>query len=315
MTAPAWSVVIPVKDEAPSLPELVRRLLAVATTVPAAGFEIVLVDDGSSDGSWAVMRELAVDARVRGLRLRRNFGKAAALQAGIAAARGEVIVTMDADLQDEPEELPRFLQALEGPVDVVSGWKRVRHDPWHKTVPSRLFNAVTARVSGVPLHDFNCGFKAYRREVFRDINLYGELHRFVPVLAHDRGFRIAEIEVRHHPRRHGRSKYGLARLFRGAVDLLTVLTIGRYAQRPGHLFGGVGLILGSIGFLLLLYLTLLKLFTGADIGTRPLLQLGILLSIVGIQTVLFGMLAELIIARSAPPDPATLVAERTDPRP
>ena len=315
MTALSCSVVVPVKDEAPSLPELVARLLAVAATLPADGFEIVLVDDGSSDGSWAVIRELCTDPRVRGLRLRRNFGKAAALQAGIAAATGAVIVTMDADLQDEPEELPRFLEALAGPVDVVSGWKRVRHDPWHKTLPSRLFNAVTARVSGVPLHDFNCGFKAYRREVFRDLHLYGELHRFVPVLAHDRGFRIAELEVRHHPRRHGRSKYGLARLFRGAVDLLTVVTIGRYAQRPGHLFGGVGLILGAIGFLVLLYLTLLKLLTGADIGTRPLLQLGVLLSIVGIQTVLFGMLAELVIARSAPPDPATLVAERTDPRP
>ena len=315
MTASSCSVVIPVKDEAESLPELVRRLLAVAATLPTDAFEIVLVDDGSTDGSWAVIRELSADPRVRGLRLRRNFGKAAALQAGITAATGAVVVTMDADLQDDPEELPRFLDALAGPVDVVSGWKRVRHDPWHKTLPSRLFNAVTARVSGVPLHDFNCGFKAYRREVFRDLNLYGELHRFVPVLAHDRGFRIAELEVRHHPRRHGRSKYGMARLFRGAVDLLTVLTIGRYAQRPGHLFGGVGLILGSIGFLLLLYLTLLKLLTGADIGTRPLLQLGVLLSIVGIQTVLFGMLAELVIARSAPPDPATLVAERTDPRP
>ncbi|WP_084507182.1 glycosyltransferase family 2 protein [Geminicoccus roseus] len=310
------AVIVPVRDEAATLDELVARIEAVCAGHDLPLREIILVDDGSTDGSWAAIERLAA-ARpcVQGLRLRRNFGKATALDLGIRASSAQVIVTMDADLQDDPDELPRFMAAIATGLDVVSGWKQIRHDPAHKTWPSKLFNKVTAKVSGVPLHDFNCGFKAYRREVFADIRLYGELHRFVPLLAHGLGFEVGELVVTHHPRRHGKSKYGLKRLLRGAVDLLTVLTITRYDQRPGHLFGGAGVAIGTVGSLILFYLFCLKLFTGALIGHRPLLQLGMLLVIVGVQTVLFGMLAELINARTRPAETGRLIRARTDASP
>ena len=307
------ALLVPVRDEEGTLDQLVEQVLAVCAEHDLPLREILLVDDGSTDGSWAAIERLATaHAAVMGLRLRRNFGKATALDIGIRTLSAAVIVTMDADLQDDPAELPRFMAAIGAGLDVVSGWKQIRHDPAHKTLPSRLFNWVTAKVSGVPLHDFNCGYKAYRREVFADLRLYGELHRFVPMLAHGLGFEVGELVVSHHPRRHGKSKYGMKRLLRGAVDLLTVLTITRYDQRPGHLFGGAGVAIGSLGFLILAYLTLLKAFTGALIGQRPLLQLGILLFIVGVQTVLFGMLAELINARTRPVETANLVRARTD---
>jgi glycosyltransferase involved in cell wall biosynthesis len=307
------AVIVPVRDEAATLEELATRIIAVCAGHGLRLREVILVDDGSTDGSWAVIERLAAShGVVRGLRLRRNFGKATALDIGIRASTAAVIVTMDADLQDDPAELPRFLAQIEAGSDVVSGWKQVRHDPAHKTLPSKLFNYVTARVSGVPLHDFNCGFKAYRREVFADIRLYGELHRFVPMLAHGLGFEVSELVVTHHPRRHGRSKYGMKRILRGAVDLLTVLTITRYDQRPGHLFGGAGVAIGAVGSLILLYLFGLKVLAGELIGHRPLLQLGILLVIVGVQTVLFGMLAELINARTRPAETDNLVRARTD---
>ena len=306
------SVVVPVMDEVGTLDQLVAGVIAVAKEQSLDLRQIILVDDGSKDGSWARIEELAQTYQVVcGLRLRRNFGKATALDIGIQASSAAVIVTMDADLQDDPVELPRFMAAIETGLDVVSGWKQVRHDPAHKTWPSRLFNWVTAKLSGVPLHDFNCGFKAYRRQVFADLRLYGELHRFVPMLAHGLGFEVGELVVTHHPRRHGRSKYGVQRLLRGAVDLLTVLTITRYDQRPGHLFGGTGVAIGAVGFLILAYLALLKIFTGALIGQRPLLQLGVLLFIVGVQTVLFGMLAELINARTRPVETNNLIRDRT----
>ncbi len=307
------AVIVPVRDEAATLGELATRIIAVCAEHGLRLREVILVDDGSTDGSWPVIERLAAShAVVRGLRLRRNFGKATALDIGIRASTAAVLVTMDADLQDDPAELPRFMAEIEAGSDVVSGWKQVRHDPAHKTLPSKLFNYVTARVSGVPLHDFNCGFKAYRREVFSDIRLYGELHRFVPMLAHGLGFEVSELVVTHHPRRHGRSKYGMARILRGAVDLLTVLTITRYDQRPGHLFGGAGVAIGAVGSLILLYLFGLKVLAGELIGHRPLLQLGILLVIVGVQTVLFGMLAELINARTRPVETDNLVRARTD---
>lgn len=307
------AVIVPVKDEEPTLGELVDRIFTVVAAHDLPATEILFVDDGSVDGSWLAIQALAeADPRVRGLRLRRNFGKATALDVGIRATAADIIVTMDADLQDEPEELPRFLAELDQGADVVSGWKKIRHDPAHKTWPSKLFNLVTAKVSGVPLHDFNSGFKAYRREVFDDVRLYGELHRFVPMLAHGLGFKVAEIAVNHAPRRHGVSKYGIKRLWRGGLDLLTVLTISRYGQRPGHLFGGTGTVLAGIGFLVLLYLTLLKLFTGVDIGHRPLLQLGVLLMLAGLQLVLVGMLAELINARTRDAEPRHIVRETTE---
>ncbi|HEX2526198.1 MAG TPA: glycosyltransferase family 2 protein [Geminicoccus sp.] len=307
------AVIVPIMNEVGTIEQLAERILAVCREHALNLREILFVDDGSTDGSWKVIGELAErHEQVRGLRLRRNFGKALALDTGIRSCTAAVIVTMDGDLQDDPAELPKFMAEIAAGMDVVSGWKQVRHDPSHKTLPSKLFNFITAKVSGVPLHDFNCGFKAYRREVFEDMRLYGELHRFVPMLAHGQGFVVGELVVTHHPRRHGRSKYGFTRLWRGALDLLTVLTISRYSQRPGHLFGGAGSLIALAGFLILLYLTSLKAFTGALIGHRPLLQLGMLLLIVGVQTVLFGMLAELINARTRPADTRNLIRARTD---
>ncbi len=299
---PTISVVVPVKDEAESIPILVDNILKVAADNGLRLAEIIVVDDGSGDGTWTVVEKLSAEkSDVRGFRLRRNFGKATAVMVGVDAATGDIIVTMDGDLQDDPEELPRFVAAIKDGADLVSGWKKERHDPLSKTLPSRLFNRVTALASGVPLNDFNCGYKAYRREVFNTVELYGELHRYTPVLAHSLGYRVAEIPVRHHARKYGRTKYGVARFLRGFLDLLTVLMITRFAYRPAHLFGGIGLLLLTLGMLVLAYLTSLKLFLGERVGDRPLLLLGALMAIIGVQFLLFGLLAELVISRTPRP--------------
>ena len=308
----AISIVIPVCDEERSLPTLVERILAVARDHALDLRQVILVDDGSRDRSWPVIQELAAaHPPVTGVRLRRNFGKATALNVGIGLATGRIIVTMDADLQDDPSDLPRFVEALAAGCDLVSGWKKVRHDPLSKTLPSRLFNLATARLSGVPLHDFNSGFKAYRREVFDSVELYGQLHRFVPVLAGSLGFRIGELVVQHHPRRFGRSKFGPGRFLHGFIDLLTVLALTRYARSPGHLFGGAGTILLLLGLGLLAYLTGHKLVTGADIGTRPMLLFGVLAMILGLQVLFFGILAELINSRAPAAELKSLIREQT----
>jgi glycosyltransferase involved in cell wall biosynthesis len=255
------------------------------------------VDDGSTDGSLAALTQLhAETTNVVVVHLRRNFGKAAALQAGFLEARGDVVVTIDADLQDDPAEIPQLLAKLDEGFDLVSGWKTRRNDPLARRLFSRLFNWATGVVSGVRLHDVNCGLKAYRAEVLQGMRLYGELHRFIPVLASYRGFRIAEISVNHRPRAYGRSRYGLARYLRGFFDLLSVTFMGRYKHRPLHLFGSVGLFMGLAGFLILAYLTIIK-FGGAAIGHRPLLTLGVLLVVVGIQFVSLGLLSELITSQ------------------
>ena len=311
----ALSVVIPAKDEEESLPLIVARIIAASAASGLTLRDIVLVDDGSSDNTWEVMSKLAADGElVQAIRLRRNFGKATALMVGIGACSGDVIITMDADLQDDPDEIARFVETLDLGYDLVSGWKKERHDPLNKTLPSRFFNKVTAVISGVALNDFNCGFKAYRREIFNSIQLYGELHRYVPVLANALGYRIAEIPVRHHARRFGTSKYGVARYLRGFLDLLTVVLITRFAYRPGHLFGGIGTVLAASGAAALGYLIGLKVLTGASIGNRPLLLLGVLAVIVGMQLILFGMLAELIIHRTQRPvETRHLVAQHRGP--
>lgn len=306
------SIVTPVKDEAESVSLLVDRIMDVVRRTGLNLADIVFVDDGSGDGTWQAITDVAARQNtVRAIRLRRNFGKATALMVGVGAATGDIVVTMDGDLQDDPEELPRFVAAIEAGSDLVSGWKKERHDPLSKTLPSLLFNRVTARMSGVPLHDFNCGFKAYRREIFDAVHLYGELHRYAPVLAHALGFRIAEIPVRHHARQFGRSKYGFKRYLRGFLDLLTVLMITRFAYRPSHVFGGIGVVLIVVGTALLSYLIALKLLFGAEIGGRPLLLFGAVMDVIGVQLLLFGMLAELIISRSPRPTPLDqLVAGR-----
>ena len=287
------SVVVPVHDEERSVGPLYEELRAALEPL-GREWEAVFVDDGSTDGSFAALTRLhSTNDNVRVVRLRRNFGKAAALAAGFRHSSGNVVVTIDADLQDDPAEIPRLLAKLDEGFDLVSGWKAQRRDPWSRRLPSRLFNSVVGRVAGLRLHDLNCGLKAYRADVVRTLRIYGELHRFVPVLAHDRGYRVAELVVNHRPRPHGRSRYGLERYLRGFLDFLTVWFMGRYRHRPLHLFGGVGLLMSAIGTALLVYLSVLKL-GGAAIGHRPLLTLGVLLVVVGLQFFSLGLLSELI---------------------
>ena len=287
------SVVVPVHNEERSVALLYDELTAALDPL-GEEWEAVFVDDGSTDGSFAALTRLHDAApNVRVVRLRRNFGKAAALVAGFDQTHGETIVTIDGDLQDDPSEIPRLLAKLEEGFDLVSGWKTRRRDPLVRRLLSRIFNAVTSRFSGVCLHDMNCGLKAYRAEVVRGLRIYGELHRFIPVLAHYRGYRIAELPVNHRPREHGRSRYGPERYLRGFLDLLTVSFIGRYRHRPLHLFGGLGLALGAIGLGILVYLTILKL-GGHAIGGRPLLTLGVLLVVVGLQFFSLGLISEMI---------------------
>jgi glycosyltransferase involved in cell wall biosynthesis len=287
------SVVVPVRNEERSV-ELLYDEIQAALDPLGREWEAVFVDDGSTDGSFAALTRLHARAtNVRVVRLRRNFGKAAALAAGFRQSRGEVIATLDADGQDDPAEIPRLLAKLDEGFDLISGWKTKRRDPWRRRLLSRIFNAVTGRISGVRLHDMNSGLKAYRAEVVRGLPLYGELHRFIPVLAHYRGFRIAELPVNHRAREHGRSRYGLERYLRGFFDLITVTFMGRYRHRPLHLFGGLGLALGFAGFLICLYLTVLW-FAGQAIGHRPLLTLGVLLVVVGMQFLSLGLIGEMI---------------------
>ena len=291
---PMVSIVIPVYDEADSLPQLYEEIRTTLGRVDLP-YEVIFVDDGSQDASWATICQLAQhDVRVRGIRFRRNFGKAAALTAGFRAARGQFVITLDADLQDDPAEIPRFLAKLEEGWDVVSGWKFPRRDPWTKTFPSRLFNWVTRALTGVPLHDFNCGFKAYRKEVVREVRIYGMLYRYIAVLAAWRGFRVTEIKVHHRPRRFGRSKFGVSRFAVGFFDLITVLFLTQYTWRPLHLFGSLGLVSLFAGTAINAYLTALWFLGHRPIGTRPLLTLGVLLMIVGVQFISFGLLGEMI---------------------
>jgi glycosyltransferase involved in cell wall biosynthesis len=293
--APRLSVVVPAMNEEGNIPALHR---AIADVLDATGitFELILVDDGSTDGTWQAIEALSArDRRVIGVRHRRNFGKARGLATGFSVASGELVLTMDADLQDDPAEIPHFVAKLDEGFDLVSGWKQRRQDPMGKTLPSRVFNATVRTVSGVPLHDFNCGFKIYREEVVRTIRLYGELHRFTPVLAHAEGFRVGELPVRHHPRRWGASKYGWSRLIKGFLDLLTVTFLTEYRQRPMHVLGVPGLAALATGGLIGLWLTAEKVFTGASIGNRPLLLLAVLLVLVGVQFFGLGLLGELLV--------------------
>jgi len=312
------SVVIPVYNEEESLPALHRELDAALARLGAEA-EFIFVDDGSRDGSWRAVVDLAArDPRVRAIRFRRNFGKASALTAGFQAARGERVFTLDADLQDDPAEIPRFLERIDSGLDVVSGWKRTRHDPWHKVYPSRVFNALVSRLTGCRLHDHNCGFKAYRAEVLREVGIYGELHRFVPALAFAKGFRVGEIEVHHRPREFGKSKYGFTRFLKGLLDLFTVVFLTRFRQRPLHVIGASGLMLSGLGLAGMLYLVLVWTanFWQADphpIGTRPLLFYSMALLLVGAQLFSLGFLAELVTSYGLRADDTYSVAETIRP--
>lgn len=287
------SFVIPAFNEAPSLERLYKQI-AAQVQLSGHDWEIIFIDDGSTDESMQVLTDLHNrDPHVKVIQFRRNFGKAAALMAGFSRAKGEVVFTMDADLQDDPVEIPRFLEKLEEGFDLVSGWKFPRLDPISKTAPSRLANFAIRLGSGLKLHDFNCGYKAMRGDVAREIKLYGELHRYVPVLAHWRGFNVTEIKVKHHPRQFGRSKYGLRRLSRGLFDFITVIFLIRYTRRPLHFFGWMGLLSLLLGIVINGYLSVLWLM-GQTIGHRPLLTLGTLLIIIGAQFFSLGLLAEML---------------------
>ncbi len=314
------SIVIPVYNEADSLEILHGELTAVAGE-NGYKLDIIFVDDGSRDASWRVIQELSErDPRVRGLRFRRNFGKAAALSAGFEVARGELVFTLDADLQDDPKEIPRFLAHMETDLDVVSGWKQVRHDPWHKVGPSRVFNWMVSTLTGVKLHDHNCGFKCYRREIFDEVRLYGELHRFVPVLAAARGYRVGEIVIEHRERKFGSSKYGVIRILKGFLDLLTVKFLTGFGQRPQHVLGTVGLLfflLGGGGLMLLIAgraltwnIGFLQPFAFPSLTETPWFYCAITSLLLGAQLMSIGFLAELITAYQARDMAAYSVAER-----
>lgn len=289
------SVVIPLFNEEDSLVELHGELTEVLSRTDKS-YEIIFVDDGSTDTSFDVLNQcFENDDHVEVIKFRRNFGKAAALQAGIDIALGKLIFTMDADLQDRPSEIPRFLEALGEGFDVISGWKKKRHDPLGKTLPSRLFNWVTRKVSGVEINDFNCGFKVYRREVFDHVELYGELHRYIPVLASWKGFSVSEIVVEHRAREHGRSKYGPERMIKGMLDLLTIYITRKYERRPLHVFGFLGLFFMILGSSALIYLVSLWFLGAGPIGNRPLLFISIFAITFGGQLMFFGLLAEILV--------------------
>ncbi len=300
------SIVVPLFNEQDSLEELVRQIQHSVATDRLGNYEVLLIDDGSNDQSWSIIEKLSSQhTMVHGIRFRRNFGKAAALAAGFSIAKGQSIVTMDADLQDDPKELVRLIEKLDSGFEVVSGWKQTRYDPWHKRWPSLVFNGILRRFSGLKLHDFNCGLKAYRRQVLDEIILYGEMHRFIPVLAAARGFRVAEISVQHHPRIHGVSKYGVSRILKGFLDLFTVVFITRFRYRPQHLLGGIGLGACTFACVILVGLMATWVISRLDVGMlpinlheRPLFYLAMVLFLLGAQMIGVGLLAELIVANA-----------------
>ena len=291
---PYVSAVVPVYNEVDSLHELHAQLTA-GLEATGRSYEILFIDDGSRDGSAARLDEIAAtDPHVRVVHFRRNFGKSPALAAAFDRVRGQVVLTLDADLQDDPGMIPEFVARIEAGADLVSGWKQRRHDPLGKTLPSKFFNFVVRKVSGVHLRDFNCGFKAYRIDCIRELSVYGGFHRFLPVLAGERGFRVEELVVNHRARQHGVSKFGVKRFFDGFLDLLTVLMVTHFRTRPVHFFGILGTSSGVVGVGLLAYLSILW-FSGQSIGSRPLLLLGVLLTIAAIQFIAIGLVAELLV--------------------
>lgn len=290
---PQYSLVIPLLNEQDSLVELHRR---VTEALPAGSFEIVFVDDGSTDRSWSVIAGLAArHPEVRGIRFRRNYGKSVALQAGFDASHGRYVATLDADLQDDPAELPAMFAMLDEGLDLVSGWKKTRYDPLSKTIPSKFFNRVTSVLSGIRLHDFNCGLKVYRRDVTESIELYGEMHRYIPLLAKWQGFsRIGEKVVTHHPRQFGKTKFGMSRFMNGFLDLVSLLFIHRYMSKPMHFFGTFGVVSLITGGLLVGYLAFMRIFYDVYLSNRPLLLFGILMLVLGVQLFSIGFLGEMM---------------------
>jgi glycosyltransferase involved in cell wall biosynthesis len=312
------SIIVPVFNEIDSLRPLHQELCETAK-MHGLEMEFVFVDDGSRDGSWQVIREIAAqDSRVRALRFRTNFGKAAALSAGFKVSRGPICLTLDADLQDDPHEVPRFVEAIDGGLDVISGWKKRRNDPFYKVIPSRVFNRMVGWLTGVRLHDHNCGMKCYRREVLQEVRLYGELHRFIPVLASAKGFRVGELAINHRARKFGKSKYGVRRYMRGFLDLLTVKFITSFSQRPQHFLGSVGLLSFALGTLGMIYLAVTWIIRLSDptafdpLHQRPLMIYSLGGVLLGAQLFSMGILAELMTAYQSRSEDGYSIAERID---
>lgn len=293
---PAISVVIPLFNEEESIPHLYRALTE-ALDAYGRSYEVIIVDDGSRDRSFALLKEIAEqDPRFTVVQLRRNFGQTAAFAAGFAQARGDVIITMDADLQNDPRDVPLLMAKIEEGYDIVSGWRKDRQDRfWDRRLPSMIANRLISNVTDVQLHDYGCSLKAYRRDVLQHVRLYGELHRFIPALASQVGGTVTEVPVNHHARKYGRSKYGISRTIRVMLDLITVWFLGAYATRPIHVFGTIGLASVGAGVLTGVYLTFLKIFFDQDIGGRPLLLLAVLLVVIGVQLITMGLLGEMVI--------------------
>ena len=290
------SIVIPVLNEEKNIPILVDRIKDVMSGVDS-NYEIIFVDDGSTDGTFNVLKSLYEKNVIhKVIEFRRNFGKSVALSAGFKLAEGNIIITMDGDLQDDPVEIPNFIEKVNGGYDLVVGWKFNRKDPLSKTVPSKIFNKLTSVLTGLEIHDFNCGFKAYKKDIVKNLRIYGELHRYIPVLARGMGYHICEIKVKHHARRCGKTKYGTSRLIKGFLDLITITFLTQYTKRPLHLFGAIGLLSTLVSFIFGLYLLYVKYGLGLKIGDRPLLLLVILLAMLGIQLISIGLLGEMIIS-------------------
>ncbi len=288
------SVIVPLFNEEESLNPLTNEIKKALKLINI-NFEVIFIDDGSTDKSLQVVKEICkTDKRFKFISFRKNYGKSAALQIGFKNATGDVVVTMDADLQDDPNEIPGLIKKLEEGYDLVSGWKKTRHDPFIKKTSSRFFNFVTRVISGIKIHDFNCGLKSYRKDVTDNIKVYGELHRYVPVLADWQGFRVSEIPVKHHPRRYGKTKFGISRFFKGFIDLITVMFATRYIKRPMHFFGFLGALSFLIGLVVNGYLTVLWII-GEPLSNRPMLFLGMLLIIVGVQFFSVGLLGEMLV--------------------
>lgn len=292
------SVIIPSYNEEESIVELSIALKKVFERIHA-NYEVIFIDDGSNDDSFQKIREVnRLNNRFKCIKFKRNYGKSAALSEGFKAAKGDIIITMDADLQDDPEEIPSLIQKLNQGFDMVSGWKKKRYDPFIKRFSSRFFNFVTSRLVGLKLHDYNCGLKAYKREVIKNIKIYGEMHRYIPAIAYLSGYRVTEIPVTHHPRKFGKTKFGSSRFIKGLLDLMTVLFTSKFIKRPLHFFGVIGIMSFIAGFGILIYLTILKFFESVPISNRPLFMIGILFAIVGIQFISLGLIAEMITKTS-----------------
>ncbi|MEZ4822350.1 MAG: glycosyltransferase family 2 protein [Ignavibacteria bacterium] len=288
------SVVIPLLNEEESLTELSQGLERVFDTLNC-NYEVIFIDDGSTDNSFGKIKEIhRKNPKFHCIKLRRNYGKSAALAKGFRAAKGNIVITMDADLQDDPEEIPELVSVLNTGYDLVSGWKKIRYDPFIKKHTSKLFNYFTSRLSGIKLHDFNCGLKAYKKDVVKSLKIYGEMHRYIPALAHLSGFKVTEKTVKHHARKYGVTKFGASRFVNGFLDLMTVVFTNKYMKRPLHFFGSLGIISSFVGFGISAYLIFLKLFEGLALSDRPLFLVGIFLIIVGVQFLSLGLIAEMI---------------------